>query len=135
MTVITWCWKRIRRAYAVCKPIICCSGGNVEMMDHIHRVDLPARAGEQNPSNHLLQSVRPLSQQRHRPDVQPMCMRRFVDPEKVAAVFKACKELQVPIGEDCYDDGSGPASETRQKTGLAEPKKNKIDNTTDLQLR
>jgi len=64
-----------------------------------------------------------------------MCIRRFADPEKVAAGFKACKELQVPIGEDGYDDGSGPASETRQKTEQAEPKKNKIGNTTDPQLR
>jgi len=62
-------------------------------------------------------------------------MRQFADPEKVAAVFKACKELQVPIGENGYDDGSGPASETHQNTGRAEPKKNKIDNTADPQLR
>ncbi|KAL4113564.1 hypothetical protein QTP88_017171 [Uroleucon formosanum] len=126
MTVITWCWKRIRRAYAVCKPVICCSGGNIEMMDNIQHVDLPERAGEQNPSIQL-QAVGPLSQQRRRPDVQPMCMRRFADPAKVAAVFKACQELQVPIGEDrfedSYDDDSVPASETHKKTARVEAKK------------
>lgn len=78
-------------------------------------------AEEQNPSAQM-QVVGPLSQQRRRPDVQPMGMRRFADPEKVAAVFKACKELQVPIGDDGYDDGSGPASETRKKTARTEPK-------------
>jgi len=62
-------------------------------------------------------------------------MRRFADPEKGAALFKACKELQVPIGEDSYDDGSGPASETHQKTARVEPKKNKIHNITDPQQR
>jgi len=57
-------------------------------------------------------------------------MRRFADPEKVAAVFKACKELQVPIGEDRfedgYDDGSGAAAseETRKKTARVESKNN-----------
>jgi len=35
----------------------------------------------------------------------------------------------MPIGDDGYDDGSGPASETRKKTAQTEPKKNKIDNT------
>lgn len=39
-------------------------------------------------------------------------MRRSVDPEKVAAVFRACKELRVPVGNndddhDVDDDHDG----------------------------
>ncbi|XP_015372195.1 PREDICTED: uncharacterized protein LOC107167584 [Diuraphis noxia] len=118
MTIISWCWEKIRCAYAACKRFILCrSVENIEMdqpdrPDRVHHVDLPARVGEQNPSIQM-QLVGPLSQQRRRPDVQPIGMRRFSDPEKVAAVFKACKELQIPIGENHFEgdnDGSGPVS-------------------------
>ncbi|KAF0765367.1 Uncharacterized protein FWK35_00019529, partial [Aphis craccivora] len=117
MTVISWCQEKIRRAYALCKRVILCDiGRNAEMdQDQVNHVDLTVRPGEQNPSDQL-QVIGPLHQQRRRPDVQPIGMRRFADPEKVAAVFKACKELQVPVGENRFkegDDGSsGSAKET-----------------------
>lgn len=44
MTVITWCQEKIRRAYAACKRVICCSGVNTEMdQDHVYHVDLTVR--------------------------------------------------------------------------------------------
>jgi len=57
-----------------------------------------------------------------------MGMRRLADPEKVAAVFEACKELRVPIGEDRFvDDGGGPTSEDRdpQENGTNRTEKQK----------
>lgn len=47
--------------------------------------------------------IRPSSQQRCRPDI-PTIKRLQVDPEKLAAVFKACKELQVPLGGNVSSD-------------------------------
>ncbi|XP_060833908.1 uncharacterized protein LOC132917269 isoform X2 [Rhopalosiphum padi] len=142
MTVIIWCWKKIRHAYAACKRVISRSGGNSEVdhdQDAVYHVDLTVRAGEQNPSVHL-QVISTMPQQRRRPDIQPIGMRRFADPEKLAAVFKACKELRVPIDDDRFkdaddDDGSGPAKENRKNATRTAPKnKNNIDNT-DSQRR
>ncbi|XP_025194104.1 uncharacterized protein LOC112593776 [Melanaphis sacchari] len=127
MTVITWCQKKIRRAYAACKRIIDCRGRNVEIdhdQDNDNRVDLTETARERNPSAQL-QAIGTLSPQRRRPDIQPIGMQRFADPEKVAAVFKACKELQVPIGTD---NGSDPAKEICKNTAQSKLNKNNIDN-------
>lgn len=42
MTVINWCRKKIRRACAACKRVICCGvggGGNDEMdLDHVYHL-------------------------------------------------------------------------------------------------
>lgn len=60
---------------------------------------------EQQPSVRQM-DANPASQQRRRPDIPTI--KRYVDPEKVAAVFRACKELRVPVGDDrdesCSDE-------------------------------
>ncbi|CAH1721802.1 uncharacterized protein LOC126550443 [Aphis gossypii] len=125
MTIISWCQEKIRRAYAACKRVILCrSDGNTEMdQDQVYHVDLPVRPGEQNPSDQL-QVIGPLQRQRRRPDVQPIGMRRFADPEKVAALFKACKELRVPVGENRFKEGDDDSSGSAKTISGLYPQKN-----------
>lgn len=65
----------------------------------------------------------PASQQRRRPDI-PTIKRLSADPEKVAAVFRACKELRVPVGDDrdesCSDEDGQKQTTARTPVATAD---------------
>ncbi|XP_025421694.1 uncharacterized protein LOC112691599 [Sipha flava] len=111
MIIITWCLSKMRSAYAAGKRAVtsalsCCSGSAGQVDGTYGSNNVPVNVMRISIRGEQIGPTRMQSVQRRRPDV-PMVKGQTADPERAAAVMKACKELRVPVGDDVSWNDAG----------------------------